>query len=125
MKTVFILSYNSLGLDFWGDHLELGHSDKVHQFRSGQDCIKSLNHKPSLIIIDDYFANFKDGDARSEEVIQIMTQIMPDVAVFYISPQNCNTENPQGKNKFMCSNFNQDIISDINETLNSNRVIAA
>ena len=125
MKTVFILSYNSLGLDFWGDHLELGHSDKVHQFRSGQDCIKSLNHKPSLFIIDDYFANFKDGDARSEEVIQIMTQIMPDVAVFYISPQNCNTENPQGKNKFMCSNFNQDIISDINETLNSNRVIAA
>ena len=125
MKTVFILSYNSLGLDFWENHLELGHSDKVHQFRSGQDCIKSLHNKPSLIIIDDYFANYKYGDARSEEVVQIMNQIMPDVAVFYISPQNCNTENSQGKNKFMCSNFNQDIISDINETLNSNRIIAA
>ena len=125
MKTVFILSYNSLGLDFWENHLELGHSDKFHQFRSGRDCIKSLNHKPSLIIIDDYFAKYKNGDARSEEVIQIMTQIMPDVSVFFISPQNCNTEHSRGENNFMCSNFNQDIIADINETLNSNRIIAA
>ena len=125
MKTVFILSYNSLGLDFWENHLELDNSDKVHQFRSGQDCIKSLNNKPSLIIIDDYFAKDKNGDAKSEEVIQIMTQIMPDVSVFHISPQNCNTENSKGKNNFMYSNFNQDIIADINENLNSNRIIAA
>lgn len=125
MKTVFILSYNSFGLDFWKNHLELSHSDKVHQFRTGQDCIKSLNHEPSLIVIDDYFANCAEGDVMSEEVIQILDEIMPEVMIFHISPKNCGAEKSHGNTKFVCSNFNQDVITDINETLNGNRIIAA
>mgnify|MGYP006210930645 CR=1 FL=1 len=125
MTTVFILSYNSLGLDFWKNHLELSGSDRVSQFRSGQDCVKSLNHEPSLIIIDDYFANSPEDDAGSEEVIQIINEIMPDVKVFHISPRNCGSEMTHGHMKFVCSNFNQDVITDINETLNSKRIIAA
>jgi hypothetical protein len=125
MKKVFILSHNSLGLDFWKNHLELSGSDKVYQFRSGQDCVKSLIQGPNLVIIDDYFANTQPGDAGSEEVIQIINEIMPDVRVFHISPSNCGSEMTHGHTKFVCSNLNQDVISDINETLNGNPIVAA
>lgn len=125
MKAIFILSYNRLGLDFWKNHLELDQSDKVYQFRSGQECVQNFNQEPTLVIIDDYFAKCKEGDASSEDVIQILNQILPQTHVFHISPKNCGAEKTERNTRFVCSNFNQDVIAEINLALKDEKIIAA
>ena len=124
MKTVFILSYNNLGLDFWKNHLNLDESDKVYQFRKGDQCLRNMNCLPNLVIVDEYFAHIIGDDMDGEEVVRVISEKHAGANCFHISPNNTYLEQ-SGVDEVFRSNFNHEVINKINAMIRSDNGIAA
>ncbi|MCB0762651.1 MAG: hypothetical protein KDC12_14075 [Flavobacteriales bacterium] len=117
MKTIFILSFNNLGLDFWKTHLHLDQSEKVYQFRKGEPLLKSINFRPDLVVIDDYFASQKPGDLNAQDVIDGIKAMLPKTKCLHISPSFSNDNQYDRENKVMRSNFNSDLLEKVRSWL--------
>ncbi|NNE55004.1 MAG: hypothetical protein HKN32_03215 [Flavobacteriales bacterium] len=117
MSKIVIVSYNNLGLDFWKNHLSLGSLDELLHFHSGNACIQANPAQTDIVIVDDYFGKPKPGDLGSAEAIRLIANMHPQAKCFHVSPEYCSVDPAGRPMNYRCSNFNGDVISEINSIL--------
>ena len=60
---------------------------RVEAFDYGEDCLKAMNHKPDLIILDYYFTKQGETVMNGMTVFDKIKEISPDVLVIMLSGQ--------------------------------------
>ncbi|MGK0279235.1 MAG: hypothetical protein ACI9RU_002011, partial [Litorivivens sp.] len=91
---------------------------------SPENCLKSMNCEPDLIIVDDYFATTKAGQIDAKKVLQAFNIILPSTICLHISPTYCYNATFEAETNTYRSNFNQDILTKINVLLHKGQVAA-
>jgi hypothetical protein len=121
MKTVVLLSYNNLGLEFWNRHLNFNHNVEVHHFRTGKSCISALavGLKADVIIVDDYFARTEKGDYSGHEVVNKVSKKFTKIPCFHITPDLAEVANGNGDQHVVFSNFDESVLALINNSLDA------
>jgi two-component system, OmpR family, response regulator len=59
----------------------------VESFESGEDCLKALNKKPDLIILDYFFVSENKELMNGMEIFEKIKEIQPDTPVIMLSSQ--------------------------------------
>ena len=63
-------------------------SYRLQAFEYGEDCLKALNQKPDLIILDYFFVNGEREVMNGMEVFDKIKKLMPSVPVIMLSGQD-------------------------------------
>jgi two-component system, OmpR family, response regulator len=61
---------------------------KVEAFENGEDCLRALNKKPDLIVLDYFFVNNNRELMNGMEVFQKIKEIQPQTPVIMLSGQD-------------------------------------
>jgi two-component system, OmpR family, response regulator len=61
---------------------------QVEAFENGEDCLKALNKKPDLIILDYFFINNNRELMNGMKIFEKIKEIQPDTPVIMLSGQD-------------------------------------
>jgi DNA-binding NarL/FixJ family response regulator len=88
--TIFLVEDNEIYLKTLEKYLKenLKFNVSIHTFLNGEDCLKNMNLKPHIIILD-YFLNSTTEDAANGlDILRKIDTAYPEVAVVMLSSQD-------------------------------------
>lgn len=86
-KKIFIVDDDAMLREALSDYLTRKVPHQVTVFNTGEECLKNLQEKPDVIILD-YYLNTIDKDAANGmEILQQIKKSYPEIHVIMLSSQ--------------------------------------
>jgi two-component system, OmpR family, response regulator len=82
--TVFIVDDNKIYLNLLKNVIK-GSNITVHTFDIGEDCLKCLDLKPDLIILDYHLDGVNPGVMKGDKIAELIEEKLPDTEIVMIS----------------------------------------
>jgi DNA-binding NarL/FixJ family response regulator len=98
-KKIFIVDDDPMFTEQLRDYITRSIPHNILSFSLGEDCLKSLNEKPDVIILD-YFLDSKDAEAANGiEVLEVIKKHFPNIRVIMLSSQTTYKVNVESLQK--------------------------
>jgi len=119
-KTVYIISFNKLSLDFWKSHINEKHAS-VRIFGNPLLAVSEIHLRfPALVIVDEYFST--PNVPYAHRILKAITSGPMLANLIYLSPRFAlETQSSTERIPLVeCSNFDVDFIDRVNYILADN-----
>lgn len=87
VKKIFIVDDDALMSEALADYLLMQAPHTIHQFRTGEDCLKHIGDHPDIVILDYYLDAVDKTAANGMEILQTIKKYYPHTHVIMLSGQ--------------------------------------
>ena len=86
-KKIFIVDDDTMLTDALTDFLTRKTPNHIRVFSTGEECLRHLEEKPDVIILDYYLNSVQKDAANGMEILQVIKKHYPELHVIMLSSQ--------------------------------------
>ncbi|MEI7663374.1 MAG: response regulator [Bacteroidota bacterium] len=86
-KKIFIVDDDTMLTDALSDFLTRKTPNHIRVFNTGEECLRNLEEKPDVIILDYYLNSVQKDAANGMEILQVIKKHYPELHVIMLSSQ--------------------------------------
>ena len=86
-KKIFIIDDDAMFTEQLKDYITRQIPHQIVSFPTGEDCLKEINEKPDVIILDYFLNSTKENAANGLEILDVIKDHFPSIRVIMLSSQ--------------------------------------